>query len=187
MTKDIVKKAIGEAEQELQQEEVNKIKAIVKKHLEKINDKQKQKAKLEEEIKYLKKDLEDMKAGRLDMIEERHETDEKAREIRIIEIHKIEKEYIPMRPWYSPYQITWAVSNTGYSNCVGGTITTGTGSMYLNNAAYTTTSTAQQLSAMNTGYSALSQQSQSMQALSGKDFQNFTKGSYEINGQVINL
>lgn len=107
MTADIIKKALSLAEKEAQEKEIQKIKGIVQSYLERIDTKVKAKKELEDEIKILKSDLDDLKAGRLDKIEERQKKDEKARNISIIVVKRIEKEYIPYRPWYSPWVIEY--------------------------------------------------------------------------------
>lgn len=121
------KKAFELADKEVQEEEIKKIKEIVKAHLQKIDEQQKIKSEADEKIRLLKKDLEDLKEGRLDRIEERHKLEPKAREIRIIEIRKIEKQYIPMQPWYSPWVITYSPVYTNpsltYYNGTSGTLT----------------------------------------------------------------
>ena len=114
MQKEIIQKALVAAEKEQQEKEIERIKIIIQSHLEKIEKKTDQRKKLDEEIQFLKKDLDDLKAGRLDRISERHEKDERAREIRIIVVEKIEKEYVPYYPWRSP----WIVTNATYGEAL---------------------------------------------------------------------
>ena len=112
MDQKIIKEAVSQAEKEAQQERVDRIKHIVKSYLEKIQNKSKERDKkkeelkeLDEDIKLLKGDLEDLKSGRLDKIEERQEKDPRAKDLSIILIKKVEKEYIPVQPWFSPFII----------------------------------------------------------------------------------
>lgn len=143
MDKEIIKQGIAEAEKEAQQKQIDKVKEIVKNLLTKISEKKELEEKIRAERKLLEKDLDDLKAGRLDRIEERQKIDPEAKENSTIIIKRIEKEYIPYYPWRSP----WYVGNSSYCSDVG--------SITLE--------------------------------LRGTDFQNFSSGSYEINGKIINL
>lgn len=105
MTKEIIKQGFDAAEKEHQEEEVRKIKQIVQQHLEKIAFHQKEANKHQETAKFLRKDLDDLKAGRLDRIEERQEKDEKAREVRVVIVKRIEHEYLPLQPWRCPWEV----------------------------------------------------------------------------------
>jgi len=116
MTSEMVKKAVEEAEDSLKEKQIQEVKQIVLKTLEKINKVEKDisKAKdrvkeLEDQRKILRMDLDDMKEGRLDRIAERQEKDEEAKKVSVVIIIK-EKETIIERdrsPWYFPYAITW--------------------------------------------------------------------------------
>lgn len=65
-------KAYKEAEKELQEEKVKEIKEVMKSILQDIEDQKDKKAKIEDRIRLLKLDLEDLQAGKLDKIKERH-------------------------------------------------------------------------------------------------------------------
>lgn len=209
MSNEQIKKAFGDAEKELQQEEIDKIKGIVRSYLEEIqekqdkkNRKQKEVDEIDEEIRLLKKDLDDLKAGRLDKMEERQRIDKRAREISIIIIKKVEKEYIPYRPWYSPYEITWnnhyPQSDPNKYYCLNGTCGQTTGTYPLNQPAtsltyssvgatpaiYTVQSGINDFSAINT---MMSSAMDSAMKVTGSLMQNFVGGSYNINDQIINL
>jgi hypothetical protein len=118
MNKEIVKKGFELAQKETQDKQINEVKLIVTRTLERIADydKEIEKAKqnvkdLEEKKKILKLDIEDIKDGRLDRIAERQEKDEKAKAISVIIVIK-EKETIiererPYYPWYQPWTIVW--------------------------------------------------------------------------------
>lgn len=165
----LIKKAIGLAEKEAEEKEVERIKIIVKSYLEKINEKSKEKARIENEIKILKKDLDDLKSGRLDKIEERQEKDPRAKEVSIIIVNKIEKEYRPVQPWFSRYEVVW--NSTPF---------------WVN---YSTSGTSYQLCNLNstTGLSGACGGSY-MASPTGKLFQNFTGGTYKLDcGDIINL
>lgn len=114
MTEAMIKKAVSEAEDSLKDKQIQEVKQIVLRTLEKIQnlDKDIDRAKvnvkdLEEQKKILRMDLDDMKEGRLDRIAERQEKDEKAKDVSVVIIIK-EKEVIHDRsPWYWPYQVVW--------------------------------------------------------------------------------
>lgn len=166
MQKDIIKQGFDAAEKEHQEEQVKKIKEIVQAHLEKIDYHSKQAKEHQEKSTLLKKELEDLKAGRLDKIAERHEKDSKAREVRVIEIHKIEREYIPMYPWRSPWQIVFPAPMYPLQ-----AITSGTSTITLlgnNTNAFTSIQT-------------------SATTLTGVQCSNFTGGTYSVNGNTITL
>lgn len=179
MSKDIIKKAFADAEKERQEQEVSKIKSIVKAHLEKIETKSKEHKKLGEEISLLKKDLDDMKAGRLDRIEERHEVDERAKEVRIIIVKKVEHEYIPMQPWRSPWTIEWATSPYFYPGS--GTLTT------YASPSVTLTNTGSSLTYLTSGTAAVNTNAVYC-STTGNNVANFVSGTYDLSdGKIITL
>ena len=107
MEKELVKQAFKDAEKSLKDKEVEEVKKIVLKTLEKINDLKKTKAEAEEKIKILKMDLDDLKEGRLDRMAERQEKDGRAKQISVVIIIKekiVERE---VSPWYWPYRVIW--------------------------------------------------------------------------------
>ena len=170
MDRNLIKKALDAAEKEHQEKEIEHIKKIIVSYLERIQDKTTKRAELDKEISLLKKDLEDLKAGRLDKIEERQEKDPEAKRLSIIFVKKIEREYIPYYPWRSPYEITWQTTNTypnfsAISTDVGSTLTINTGS-----------------STMSLGTAIVQGQ-----IATGTMFQNFAGGSYEIGDKIINF
>lgn len=114
---EIIKKGIALAEKEAQEKQIQQIKNIVQNYLEKIDEKIRSKNKLDEEIRLLKKDLDDLKKGRIDLIKERQEKDSKAKEISPIIIKIVERiEYSPFQPWKQPYDITWRNEPTLYNS-----------------------------------------------------------------------
>ncbi len=126
MEKEKAKKAAELAEKELQEEEEQKqrdlIKKAIKQTLEKIKEKEKQRTKLNKEIKSLKQDIDNIREGRLDLIAERQEKDDDARKTSIIEVIK-EIHHHHYNRWYEPYRIIWKYESdycTGdysYSDC----------------------------------------------------------------------
>jgi len=125
------KKKMAElAEKELKEEERKKqfriIKKAIKGELEKLEEKKKKRKELDEEIKIHKQNIDNIREGRLDLIEERQRKDEKAKAVSTIIIEKekiVEKPYPypvetwPIKPWYEPYRI-WCTTNdcTDYVN-----------------------------------------------------------------------
>ena len=116
----VVKEGFEVAQKELRDKQVAEVKLIVTKTLEKIDtleqerrelrEKEKQ---LEEEIKLLRADIDDLKEGRIDRIIERQEKDTKAKGVSVVVLIK-EKETIrevPNSPypntWYEPYYVHW--------------------------------------------------------------------------------
>jgi len=110
MNAEKAKKAVELAELELQKEEEQKqidlIKKAIKQTLEAIKTKEKDRDKLNKEIKTLKQDIDNIRAGRLDLIAERQEKDEEAKKTSIIEVIKETHHYHHDR-WYEPYRIIW--------------------------------------------------------------------------------
>ena len=110
MDKEKAKKAAQLAEKELQEEEEQKqidlIKKAIKQTLEAIKQKEKKRTKLNKEIKTLKQDIDNIRAGRLDLIAERQEKDEEAKKTSIIEVIK-EVHHHHYDRWYEPYKIIY--------------------------------------------------------------------------------
>ena len=110
MTKENVNEGYRLAQEELRQKQINEIKQIVLETLKKIDRLEKEKKvkkeeikKLEDKIKILKSDIDDLKVGRVDRIVERQEKDPEASKISVVVIIK-EKEVIK-EPWFQPYVI----------------------------------------------------------------------------------
>lgn len=167
MEKEIIKKAFESAEKETQEKQVEFIKKIVQKYLEKIDSLSKEKEKVDEEMRLLKKDLDDLKAGRLDKIEERQKVDPEAKNISLVLIRKIERGYIPLAPWRSPWEIMWnnALSRLYDGDQLGGPSTScssGPSISYGSSCTGTYTTT-------------------------GTTASNFTSGTYVVNGKIINF
>ncbi len=132
MEKKDVQKGFELAEKELNEKRVQEVKEIVKKTLEKLELAKQKKQTIEDEIKYLKMDIDDLRAGRLDLIEERQLKDPKAKKISVVIIVKerevvIREREVPVYPWVQPYVIQWnytsAPDNTYYCDCSDATVT----------------------------------------------------------------
>ena len=159
--KKVVSTAIKEVEKESQEKQIKKVKQIVKGYLEKIAKKEIGLKEISQEIKELKRDLDDLKAGRLDKIEDKQGKDKIHDKFTLIIIKKVEKEYIPLQPWRSPWIVTWRDN-------------------YIPNIPFTTTTD-------NTEYVTLTADDMIQTTSTGTTFQNFTIGTYEVNGKIINL
>lgn len=121
MNQEKTKKAVELAEKELQEEEEKKqvelIKKAIKQTLENIKEKEKERDKLNKEIKTLKQDMDNIRNGRLDLIAERQEKDEGAKKTSIIEVIKtkdIHHHHYHDR-WYEPYKII--IKEPYYATC----------------------------------------------------------------------
>jgi seryl-tRNA synthetase len=107
--KDEIKKATELAENELQDKRIQNFKKIIKSLLETKVAKEKERSELDEEIKLIKQEIDDFKAGRLDKIKERHDIVKKADEVCPIKVVIIKDEFhvnYPFQPWRWNYQIT---------------------------------------------------------------------------------
>lgn len=123
--KDLIKKAMDLAENEVQDKQIQHLKNIIKSLLQKKVDKEKEKDELDEEIKLIKQDIDDFKAGRIDKIKERHELNEKADKILPINITIINDNSrinYPTQPWRWNYEIitNFDVNNPHYFHSTGG-------------------------------------------------------------------
>jgi hypothetical protein len=127
-----IKKAVQDAKKSLEEEKDKQLKervrSIVKQLLETIDSREKEIRSTQEELSILKKDLKDLEAGRLDLIEERQKNNEVAKRISVIRIKRLN---FDDKPWYSPYTISspswlevdtmmnepWKYAPTTYSSC----------------------------------------------------------------------
>ena len=156
-----------EEERIRQENEIAKIKNIIKAYLQKKDFIREQIKKLQEDEKIIDKDLEDLKCGRLDKIEERQTIDENARKKSIIIIERIREKYIPTYPWRSPYKITWNInSGSDYYTTMGNT-------SQLNNTVNC------MMSNMLKDFGNLDSQ------FCGTSFQNFSSGTYKLNNYPL--
>jgi hypothetical protein len=123
--KELNKKAFEQAEKELFDKRVKIAKDYILQTLEKIEEKKKEKAKVEEELRVLKLDLEDIRKGNFKSIEERVEKSSVAQDItvipyiKIIEIIREREKFEPIRPWGPQYpdpNIVWCNAMAGTYN-----------------------------------------------------------------------
>lgn len=108
--KELIKKAMDLAENEVQDKEIQNLKNIIKNLLQKKKIYEKEKEDADEKIKLIKQDIDDFKAGRLDKIKERHDLTPKASEIspiNVIIINDNKREVYPRQPWLWNYEVVW--------------------------------------------------------------------------------
>ena len=146
---EIVKEAFKLAEKELKDGEKIRIKEVVKATLEKLRKKEIEKHAVEEEIKILRADIENLKEGRIDKIKERQDIDIKAKEVSVIIIkEKIIEKQVPMWHWpwvieikheYLPVYYPTYMSGTLIGNCTTGNSATITSNNISSNITFTST------------------------------------------------
>lgn len=100
------KKAYQEAVKALKEDRINEIKVLVKEALEALQKAEKQRQESVEKIQFIKRDIDDLRNGRVDKIKERHEKIKKAETWSPITPQKIEKFIQPV------YTITNTASDT---------------------------------------------------------------------------
>lgn len=113
------KLAFDKAKEELEEQKVKKFKEIVKSVLEKIEILKKEKQKIEKEILIQKRDIDDLKNGRLDLILERQNNDRDAKKESLIKVEKIEdKDYSLKAPLTNEWNISsaWMTDNIATIN-----------------------------------------------------------------------
>jgi len=126
MSENINKKAFEQAEKELLEEKVKHVKDYILTTLRTIEVKKKEKAKVEEELRVLKLNIEDLRNGRFDKLEER------------ITKSKVAHDVTPVIPNF------FGVSNhllgtlstsisSDWMNLTSGTYNVGNGTIYLSN------------------------------------------------------
>lgn len=117
-------KAYDFAEKEIKKEKEEalklKVKEIVKSTLEKIDNIDKQEKELAEQKKVLKKDIDDLKAGRLDLIEERQKESEVARQTSVFKVI-LQSTGCPPMYYYTYTGGTGMITGWQTSNCTSGT------------------------------------------------------------------
>ena len=112
MVTESYKKVVDSTEKEFQtrkEEQLKEaVKEIVQHTLEKIDELDKEIKEKEESKKILKLDLEDLRNGKLDLIEERQKKDSRAARVSLVIIKEIVREPYYSQPiWIRPYDITW--------------------------------------------------------------------------------
>jgi|SRR3990167_6721552 len=83
------RRAYDEAVKALQKEKIDEVKALVKQALEELHKAEKARQEAVEKIQFIKHDLDDLRAGKLDKIKERHEKVKKADQISPITPQKL--------------------------------------------------------------------------------------------------
>lgn len=83
MSEDVNKEAYKQALEELKKKKVEEVKGFILETLEKIEKKKADKEKIEEELRVLKLDLEDLQKGNFSKIEERLEKSKLARSVSV--------------------------------------------------------------------------------------------------------
>lgn len=189
MDEKTIKNAVVAAEKEIEEKNIERIKEIAKSYLEKINSKTKERNAIETEIKNLKKDLDDLKAGRLDKIEERQNVDPVAKKQSLIVVTKIVEKYFPAKPWYSQYTVNWSTPGWSTDGLTSVTTSSGNGTVYIS----ATPSGNNAFSNMWNTFNSTSSNFPSLESnfsfgASGVNFQNFMGGTYKLDsGEIINL
>ncbi len=192
MDKNIIKKGVESAQKELQEKEIEKIKFIVKSYLEKINEKTKERALIDEEIKGLKKDLDDLKSGRLDKIEERQALDPGAKKRAIVIVHKNTEHYYPAKPWYSEYRVEYVPGTVTRCTDPGvlpfWSCTTGSDITLPSTTSCSGNSSMAYINVNSSLGPPLAAPMANVLNAVGTVFQNFVGGTYKLdNGDIINL
>lgn len=160
-----MKKAFELAQQEVQEKEVSHLKEIVQKLLQQKKDKENEKEELNQEIRAIKKTIDDFKEGRLDKVKELIEKDTTAKRVVPLQITIINNQNRPSQPWKWIYGVEWVYPQQPYRFPINSVLTT-TGDNILGNAS-------------NTVYYCNA---------SGSNIATFTQGTYELdNGKTINL
>lgn len=107
-SKEVAKQGFELAQKEAHEKQVQEVKRIVTKTLEKIEKLRTQIRDLQKQERILKLDLEDLKEGKLDQIAERQEVDKEAKSTSVVVIIKDREVVREQNPWYWPYRITWS-------------------------------------------------------------------------------
>lgn len=103
------KQLVKLAEEELEQEKVEKqkqlIKDAIKQTLERIEELDGEIRKKQKKKKILKQDIDNIRAGRLDLIEERQKKNGEANRTSVIRVEKVKEVHHHYDHWYEPYRI----------------------------------------------------------------------------------
>lgn len=119
-TKTPNEKAYEQAQKELDEERVSEVKDLMKTILQKMQDYKDKREEAEEAMRLLKLDLDDLRAGKIDKIKERHQSSKKAREYSIDIndlIAKIKKqEEVNKKAGPNPYHWDVSLGSTTVNN-----------------------------------------------------------------------
>lgn len=115
--KQLNKEAYKQATDEIQEEDILRIKGYVKQILKTIDEKKKAKENIEEQLRILKADLEDLKEGKTDKIEERIQKSPVARRLSASTYNGMYKPFSTLPRHYTLIEwqnVTAGTYNTGY-------------------------------------------------------------------------
>lgn len=112
MTKEVLKQAFEDVQKEISSKEIEIYKEYFKKTLQKIEEKKKQKEQIEEELRILKLDLDELKEGKLEKIKERQVKSELANKVSVVKFSQ--KQILNNFPvnWYTGTYIISCTNNT---------------------------------------------------------------------------
>jgi hypothetical protein len=124
---DLAQKEVAAEKEKKHEEQVQKVKDIVKRTLEEIEKLKDEKSQIDEKLKILKLDIDDLKQGKLERVKERQDKDPQAKKVSVFIIEKVIKK--EPSPWYWPWIVRWntdvypiydvTYNNTGVNNLVG--------------------------------------------------------------------
>jgi anaerobic ribonucleoside-triphosphate reductase len=167
MTEANVKAGYELAEKELKDRQVQEVKKIVLKTLEKIKDQEKIRDEASKKVKILKMDIDDLKEGKIERIVERQEKDDEAKNTSVVII--IRETVNNYSPWYVPYRVVWQEPIPYYPISPINWMSTTTG----NTAGSLTTTNSSSYNAYAT-----------INCSTAKDS---TIGAYDVEGTIVNL
>jgi hypothetical protein len=112
VSKEVAKAGFDQATKELREKQIQQIKQIVMRTLEEIKKQEKARDEAIEILKTLKMDLDDLKMGRIDRIEERQREDESCRKNSVVVIEKEKAtptgvRYAWQEKFFEPYKWSW--------------------------------------------------------------------------------
>lgn len=123
--KDLNKEAYKLAEKEMLEKKVTQVKGYILETLERIEETKKKKERIEEELRVLKLDLEDLRNGNFEKIEERIQKSPIAKQISV-HIPSVFNSVMTNAGWTGTNQ-SWI---TDWNNLTGGTYTTSNKTFY---------------------------------------------------------
>ena len=133
VSKEEARRAFKEVSKERQEENVKALKTVVRQTLTTIDRLQEERDTLNKRISILKKDVEDLKEGRLDRIEERQQSDPDAAKVSVVKVERVIEKTVehhhhhdypyPVVPyvgdfWRQPWRFTWNDTYIADTNAV---------------------------------------------------------------------
>jgi regulator of replication initiation timing len=180
MNKEVVKKGYDAAQKDIEESQIERVKQIVRDTLtgiQKIDDKiDELKSKIkeyEDERKLLKLDIDDLKEGHLDRIEERQRKDKKAKKISVVLVEKQVHHHHYDR-WHEPYKITYPNPSWPYQQPVVYCDSTSAGTPI--NAVFTTSEYNGNPCVTGTYFT-----------LNNSTAKNHTSGTYKVGNAIVHL